>query len=83
MLWIAENKGESQLDKIEDNPCNWRKMELRNFESNINRVAWSLDGETLGVSTSDGLSYVFKEESENEWILISETNSEGIIGNNQ
>ena len=57
-------------------------MELRNFESNINRVAWSLDGETLGVSTNDGISYVFKEDTENDWILISETNTEGVIENN-
>lgn len=57
-------------------------MELRNFQSNINSIAWSLDGESLGVSTDDGISYLFKEESENEWNLISETNSEGVIENN-
>lgn len=57
-------------------------MELRNFESNINRISWSLDGETLGVSTIDGISYIFREESENEFNLITVTNQEGIIDNN-
>lgn len=56
-------------------------MELRNFESNINRVAWSLDGENLGVSTNNGISYLFKEASENEWVMISESNTEGVIEN--
>ena len=45
---------------------------MRNFETDINRVAWSLDGETLGVATSDGYSYVFKENTANEWNLIDE-----------
>lgn len=57
-------------------------MELRNFHTNINRIAWSLDGESLGVSTNDGISCLFKEEAENEWNLISETNAEGVIENN-
>jgi hypothetical protein len=70
------------LNKIEDNPIHWKKTDLRNFEANINRIAWSLDGESLGVSTNDGISYLFKEDSENEWNLISETNTEGVIENN-
>ena len=58
-------------------------MELRNFEAEINRVAWSLDGVTLGVSTSDGFSYVFKENEANEWNLIEEISPNSVSENSE
>lgn len=79
-MWIAENKGDSsQSDKIEDNPSNWKKYELKMFDNNIIKITWSLDGESLGVTTQEGLSYIFKEDKENEWNLVSYTNSENTM----
>jgi len=33
----------------------------------------------LGVSTGDGITYTFKEQTEGVWELIAMTNSEGIM----
>lgn len=80
LLWIAENKADNlQSDKIEDNPPNWKKHELKVFDNNIIKITWSLDGESLGITTQDGLSYMFKEDKENEWNLVSYTNSENAM----
>lgn len=80
MLWIAENKADnSQSDKIEDNPSNWKKFELKTFDNNIIKITWSLDGESVGITTQDGLSYIFKEEIENEWSLVSYTNTDNTM----
>lgn len=49
---------------------------MRNFDSNIIKITWSFDGDSLGITTQDGVSYIFKEISENEWNLISFTNNE-------
>ena len=38
-----------------------------------------MDGESLGITTQDGLSYMFKEDKENEWHLVSYTNSENAM----
>jgi hypothetical protein len=49
------------------------------FDNNIIKITWSLDGESLGITTQDGLSYMFKEDKENEWNLVSYTNSENAM----
>lgn len=83
-MWITEIKTESSdCDKIESNPSNWKKIELKNFETNVSRITWSLDGNSLGVSTLDGISYVFKETAENCWNCVSFTNSEGVMEFNE
>ncbi len=79
-MWIAENKAENaQSDEIEDNPTNWKKYELKSFENSITKITWSLDGESLGVTTQDGISYIFREVSENKWSLISYTNADNTV----
>ena len=49
------------------------------FDNNIIKITWSLDGESFGITTQDGLSYMFKEDKENEWHLVSYTNSENAM----
>lgn len=49
---------------------------MKSFENNIIKITWSLDGESLGITTQDGNSYIFKETMENEWNLVSFTNND-------
>jgi hypothetical protein len=42
-------------------------------------LAWEENGNHLLVSTYDGTVYLFKEQTEGNWDLVSMTNSEGVM----
>jgi hypothetical protein len=44
-------------------------------------LAWDENGNHLATTTSDGATYLFKEDTENEWNLVSMTNAEGVMEN--
>lgn len=42
-------------------------------------MSWEENGTILAVATSDGLVYLFKEQSEGQWDIVSQMNLEGVM----
>ena len=61
------------------NASEWKKFELRNFQSSISKLSWEENGTILAVATSDGIIYLFKEQNEGFWDIVSQMNQEGIM----
>jgi hypothetical protein len=73
------NSNNEETDSNLNNASEWKKYELRKFPSPVGKLAWDENGCHLGVSTSDGITYTFKEQTEGVWELIAMTNTEGIM----
>jgi DNA-binding transcriptional ArsR family regulator len=54
---------------------------LKKFNCPVTCLAWDENGNHLGVTTYDGVVYLFKEDVEGSWNLVSLTNQEGVIEN--
>lgn len=63
------------------NPIEWNKFELKKFNCQVSNLAWDENGNHLCVTITDGGVYLFKEDAEGTWNLISMTNQEGIMEN--
>jgi WD40 repeat protein len=83
-LWINTNISSNEYENSEYNSNNaseWKKFELRKFSSAISKLAWDENGNHLIVSTVDGTVFLFKEQTEDIWDLVSMTNLEGVMEN--
>ena len=83
-LWINKNNSSNEYENNEcnlNNASEWKKFELRKFSSAISKLAWEENGNHLLVSTFDGTVFLFKEQAEGTWDLISMSNSEGVMEN--
>ncbi len=54
---------------------------MKKFNCPVTSLAWDENGNYLCVTTSDGAVYLFKEDTEGAWNLVSMTNQEGIMEN--
>jgi len=55
----------------------WCKTELKNFNVPVWRVSWSFCGSCLAVSTGNNTVYLFKENIDGKWEMLSSMNPEG------
>jgi len=83
-LWTCAKQTENKdSDNLNINHTHdWHRIELvKIFPAGIVKLALNEEGTHLAVSLVDGTCYLFQEVTESEWMLISETNQDGIIEN--
>lgn len=81
-MWIKEKKDENVGNNQEPH-SSWTKVLLQEFSAALSSLSWDLDGHYLGVVSSEGIVSLFRETYDEKWELISESNNEGNMVNQE
>ena len=59
-----------QTEKDSDKDCSWVPYRMKEFDSPVWRVSWSVTGNVLAVSTGDHNVTLWKQSVDEKWVQV-------------